>query len=110
MRGYELILHSGADQRVTLEALAAAADLQVELVERFVAFGLLEPISLENGRPWFDARALLRLRKIRRLREDLEINLAGIAVVLDQLDRIVALQRELTILRRSLGAREKVRT
>ena len=66
--------------------MAEEADLQVELVERFVAYGLLEPVSLENSRPWFDARALLRLRKIRRLREDLGINLAGIAVVLDQLD------------------------
>jgi DNA-binding transcriptional MerR regulator len=43
---------------------------------------------------FFDAAAVPRLRTIRRLRENLGINVAGIAVVLDLLDKLAALQRE----------------
>jgi MerR family transcriptional regulator/heat shock protein HspR len=70
------------------------------LVERFVAYGLLEPIADEGRVVWFDLVAVRRLRTIRRLREDLGINLPGISVVLDLLGRIESLQHELAELRR----------
>jgi DNA-binding transcriptional MerR regulator len=62
------------------------------LIDRFVEFGLLTPIKGAPSR--FDASAVPRLRTILRLRESLGINLAGIAVVLDLLDKLCALQRE----------------
>ena len=101
MPGHELMLHPALDQRLTLEALADAADLHPDLVERFVAYGLLESVSVEERVRWFDVRAVGRLRKIQRLRDDLGINLQGIAVVLDLLERIEDLQRELANLRGS---------
>ena len=69
------------------------------LVERFVEFGLIEPVEWEGATLLFDASAVPRLRMIGRLRESLGINLAGIAVILDLLDRLCALQRENETLR-----------
>lgn len=100
MPGRELMTHPAAQGRLTLEALAEAAGLHPELVERFVAYGLLEPITVEERAVWFDLIAVRRLRTIRRLREDLGINLPGVSVVLDLLGRIESLQRELAELRR----------
>lgn len=100
MPGRELILHPARDQCLTLEALAVAADLHPSLVARFLDDGLLEPVSVGGRGPRFDVSAVPRLRLIRRLRDDLEINLAGIAVVLDLLERLRALRRELAGLRR----------
>jgi DNA-binding transcriptional MerR regulator len=110
MPGHQLILHPMLGQRLTLQALAAAADMHPRLVEQFVAYGLLAPVSAEEAgsrrasggsrETCFDASAAPRLRKIRRLREDLGINLAGVAVALDLLERIEALQRELANFRR----------
>jgi chaperone modulatory protein CbpM len=100
MPGRDLMLHPTVGQRLTLDALAAAADLHPALVERFVEFGLLEPVGTDARVVWFDVRAVRRLRTIRRLRDDLGINLAGVAAVLDLLERIEALQRELAKLRR----------
>jgi DNA-binding transcriptional MerR regulator len=85
---------------LTLEALAAAGQLHPDLVARFVAYGLITPALSERGVPEFDAASVHRLRKIRRLRRDLHMNLAGLAVALDLLDRIEVLQRELVQLRR----------
>jgi chaperone modulatory protein CbpM len=100
MPGHELMLHPAAGQRLTLEALAAAAELHADLVEQFVAYGLLEPLNVQDTVLCFDMRAVRRLQKIRRLREDLGINLPAVAVVLDLLERIEALKRELANLRR----------
>src|SRR4051794_24432160 len=100
MPGRELMLHPAVGQRLTLEALAAAADLHSGLVEKFVVYGLLEPVTVEERVVWFDVRAVRRLRTIQRLRQDLGINLPGIAVVLDLLERVEALQRDRANLRR----------
>lgn len=100
MPGRELALDSVARQCVPLDELAAASDLHPDFVQNIVAYGLLEPVRAEQTLLWFDVTAVRRLRTIRRLRDDLGINLAGIAVVLDLLERIEALERELAHLRR----------
>jgi len=101
MSRQELIRQLVTGQRLPLDALATAANLHVGLVERFVAYGLVEPDGTEGGNPWFDAKAVRRLQTIQRLRNDLGINLQGIAVALDLLERIEALQRELAEFRRT---------
>jgi DNA-binding transcriptional MerR regulator len=100
MPGYQLMLHPAAGQRLTLEALAAEVGLHPDLVERFVAHGLLPPVPGEPGALRFDVKEVRRLRTVCRLRDHLGINLPGIAVILDLLERIEALQRELANLRR----------
>jgi DNA-binding transcriptional MerR regulator len=58
-----------------------------------VQFGLVEPAEREGGKLLFELSAVSRLRIIIRLRESLGINLAGVAVVLDLVDKYCALQR-----------------
>jgi DNA-binding transcriptional MerR regulator len=87
---------------LTLETLAAGAGIHPAVVECFVEFGLIEPIEREGTRLLFDPSAVPRLRMIRRLRETLGINLAGIAVIQDLVDRICAVQMENEALRKRL--------
>jgi hypothetical protein len=56
--------------------------------------GLLEPLPHAGVQPLFAAAGIARLQRIERLRRDLGINLAGMAVMLDLLDRLTALQHE----------------
>jgi DNA-binding transcriptional MerR regulator len=93
-RRYEIVLCRHERQQLTLDAVAASAGMHPALVEHFVELGLIEPIEWEGARPFFDAAAVPRLRTIVRLRETLGINVAGIAVILDLLDRLSALRRE----------------
>jgi DNA-binding transcriptional MerR regulator len=101
-RRYEIILCRREPQQLTLEMLAARAGMHPKLVEHFVELGLIEPIEWEGTRSVFDASAVPRLRMIGRLRDSLGINLAGVAVVLNLLDRFCALQRENETLRSRL--------
>src|SRR3970282_2424434 len=91
---YEIVFRRPDSRLLTLEVLAAHADIHPALVERFVECGLIEPSAREGARMFFDAAAVPRMRAIRRLRENLVINVAGIAVVLDLLDKLASLQPE----------------
>jgi len=76
------------DTRFTLVELSHACKVQREWVIELVEQGVLEP---EGGKPdqWhFHASCLSRTRKARRLQQDLELNLPGVALVLDLLEEI----------------------
>jgi hypothetical protein len=85
-------------ETVSLEELSRLVDLHPEMILRLVDFGLVDP---EVGGPdWlFRGTAVPRIWKIRRLHRDLGINWVGIGVVLDLLDRIDDLEREIAWLR-----------
>ncbi len=87
-------------EQLTLDALVACTGVHPARIEYFVEYGLIEPIA-RTGTQWlFDTACIARLRMIERLRRDLGANLAGIAVILDLLDRLTTLQREVEQWRR----------
>jgi DNA-binding transcriptional MerR regulator len=99
---YEIVLCRREPEQLTLDMLAARAGMHPELVERFVEFGLIEPVEWQGTLLLFDAATVPRLRMIARLRESLGINLAGVSVILDLLDRYCALQQAHEALRTKL--------
>ncbi len=96
---YPLVPRRTCREHLTLEAAAARVGLHPVLVERFVEFGLVEPAERTGAEMRFDAACLPRLIAISSLRADLGVNLQGVGVILDLLDRLAVLQRELTWLR-----------
>ena len=70
------------------DACSTRTDWVVELVEE----GILEPSGKERRHWRFWGNSLSRAHTARRLQEDLEINLAGVALVLDLLEQIEALR------------------
>ena len=95
-----ITLRRTAHEQLTLEGLAVCAGVHPTRIAYFVEYGLIEPIA-RTGPQWlFDPACIARLHMIERLRRDLGANLAGIAVILDLLDRLTALQREVEQWRR----------
>ena len=78
-----------------LESAARMARVPVARARRYLRIGLIDPSRLEGDRALFDEIQIARLRRIRRLGDDLGLDTAAIEVVLRLLDRIEALQREL---------------
>ena len=99
VRRYDIVLCRNERQQLTLDELASCAGMAPALVESLIEFGLIDPIESGGTRWLFDPSAIPRLRLIRRLRESLGMNLAGIAVALDLLDRLQAVRRENEALR-----------
>jgi DNA-binding transcriptional MerR regulator len=90
---YDIVLCRRESELLTLEMLAAEVGMHPALVERFVAYGLIPPVEWQGEELFFEASVVPRLRMIGRLRDSLGINVAGIAVILDLLDRMRELQR-----------------
>ena len=96
----EMIVVLKSRDLLTLEALARRAHMHPDLVERYVELGLIHPCEGEGPSLVFEPSTVLRLGAVNRLRQSLGINMAGIAVVLDLIDQICALQDENHRLRR----------
>ena len=95
----DIILHPTVLGTFTLESLAEITGMPQELLRVFVDHGLIEPVIRDKMELRFEAACVTRLRVIGRVRRDLGINLPGLAAVLDLLDRVQSLQRELDTLR-----------
>jgi chaperone modulatory protein CbpM len=78
--------------RLSLDRLARQVGLHPQLVQKFVALGLLDAERDATGALWFRPTALVRLARVQRLRAGLSLNYAAIGLVLDLLDRIDELE------------------
>jgi DNA-binding transcriptional MerR regulator len=91
---FQIVLRRDEQQQMTLDAVALHADMHPALVERLVEFGLITPVGREGVRLFFDPSAVSRLQTITRIRETLGVNLAGVSVILDLVDRLCAVRSE----------------
>ena len=87
---------AGFDLRALCQACGAAADELLELVQE----GILQPGGATVQEWRFGGAALPRARRALRLQRELDLNTAGVALALELLDRIEALESRL----RRLGA------
>ena len=71
-----------------LPAAARLVRLAPGRVRRYVHAGLVRPARIEGGESLFGREELARLRKIRRLIDELGLNAAGVEVVLRLLDEM----------------------
>ena len=78
--------------RLTLDAFARQAGLHPQLVQQFVALGLVDGDRDAAGELWFRPAALVTVARVQRLRAGLSLNYAAIGLVLDLLDRIEELE------------------
>ena len=80
---------------ITLADLTRSCGVQTEWVMELIEEGVLEPLQ-PGGPQWrFKATSVVRVQKARRLQRDLGVNLAGIALALQLLERIDALEARL---------------
>jgi len=85
---------------LTLDELSHACRVQTDWIIELVDEGLLEPSGQDTTRWVFSGPSLHRARAARRLQQDLGINIAGAALVLDLMEEIENLRGQLCVLER----------
>ena len=79
------------EQQVTIwlsrQDAAQTVGITMTRLVKYERLGLISP-SIENRRPRYGPGELARLRKIRRLTEDLGVNLAGVEIIMRLLDQL----------------------
>jgi len=102
-RTHALVLWRKEHSLLSVEDLASAAGVQTGIVESFVRYRLIKPSSNLGSDQLFSTSAIDQLQRIVHLREDLGVNLAGVAVILQMSERVEALQKEVKTLREHSG-------
>lgn len=92
------------DALFSLGDICERCGVHADIVVAMVEYGIVTPLVVEDASDrWrFDTDALLRLLRAGRLRRDLELDLPGLALALELLDEIDALQREVGALQQQL--------
>jgi chaperone modulatory protein CbpM len=80
---------------LTLDELSCACSVRVERIIELVDEGILEPVGRELNEWCFPGPSLGRARIAMHLQRDLDINLAGVALVLDLMDELESLRARL---------------
>jgi hypothetical protein len=93
----------GLDEPLTFDVVAETTGARRALVARLARHGLIETLEGETGEPLLSHRAVVRLRRMQRLRRDLGVNFAGAAVILDLVGRVEQLNRELREMHERFG-------
>ena len=95
------IVSPANDAPYSLEELARLADVSPALAQRYFDEGLIRPVAGNERTAWFfDDDALYELRVIQRLRRELGLNIAGVAIVRELQRQIAELKAEIEVLRR----------
>ena len=84
--------------QLTLADLCYACDIETQQIVELVNIGVLDPQGREPELWIFGGENLQRARKALRLQRDLDINLAGVALILELLDEIESLRTRLRVL------------
>lgn len=82
-------------ERIEFQVFARVCDLHPELLDRFVALGLLEESTDADGTRWFDRGQVAAVARIRRLRSGLRLSYSAITVVAPLIERLDELEDEL---------------
>jgi chaperone modulatory protein CbpM len=86
---------TAAPSRMGLVTFARLAGLHPEYVRRLVTLAALEPHRDAAGELWFTGEHLLAVARVQRLRAGLGLNYAALGLVIDLIDRVTELEREL---------------
>lgn len=85
-----------ADEPVYVISVAAKlCDMHPQTLRSYERLGLVRPQRSRRQNRLYSQRDVERLQRIQRLTRDLGVNLAGVEVILDLLDRMEALREEM---------------
>jgi 3-keto-L-gulonate-6-phosphate decarboxylase len=95
-----------AKSQITIESLCVHYKLEFSFFNSLNELGLIQ-IDIINNDASIAAKNLSALDKMIRLHKDLDLNIEGIEVVLNLIDKVNTLQTELSIARNKLKLYEK---
>jgi MerR family transcriptional regulator/heat shock protein HspR len=80
--------------RFTIRVAAEAVNVHQQTLRHYERLGLISPHRGTGRIRYYTQRDIERLRLIRRLMDELKVNLAGVEVILNMTERLEELQRE----------------
>jgi chaperone modulatory protein CbpM len=104
MKKTEIVIIADLSQSapLTLEELCETGQIPHEFIQDLIEFEIVQPDQDEAEQLLFDEIQIHRIKTALRLQRELEVNMAGIAVVLDLLDELETLRSKTKLLEKHL--------
>ena len=83
------------EPRLTMRQLCDACAVRAEYIIELVDEGCIEPSGVEKSHWCFSGVSMQRVKKAKRLQQDLGLNLAGVALAIELFDEIERLRARL---------------
>lgn len=93
-------------ETVALSELSRACGLSTDELDELIGYGALTPLKAGAAPPLFGADRVPPLREACRLRQDFDLDLFAVAIMIGYLDRIAQLEREVGALRAQAPKRD----
>lgn len=90
--------YASADEPMSLDEFLEITHLSPDVVYNYIQYDIIHPQGAEREQWAFDLNHIKRVQRALRLQRDLEVNLAGVAVVLDLLDEIDHMRSQIELL------------
>ena len=99
-----IITSSPSELRLfTLEEICERCGVHSEIIVGMIEYGIVDPVEQPPAAEWyFTTHALVRVQRAQRLMNELELNLAGVALSLELLDEIDELKNHIGALKTQL--------
>jgi MerR family transcriptional regulator, heat shock protein HspR len=81
-------------RRFTISVVAEIVDVHQQTLRHYERLGLVEPQRGKGEIRYFTSEDIERIQQIRRLVDDLGVNLAGVEVILNMRDQMESMRRE----------------
>lgn len=86
------------EPRYVISVAAKMLGLHAQTLRYYERAGLIEPSRSGGKRRIYSARDIRKLLQIKRLLNDLGVNLAGVEIILRMADRMLEIERQLRLL------------
>ena len=104
-KGLLIIADFTEETPLSLNELCESCQISIEFIQELAEYQIIHRRA--RNEEWrFDLNEVKRVRTALRLQRDLEVNLAGAAVVLDLLDELEGLRAEHVLLQKYVGKTE----
>lgn len=90
-----VVITVDAYPELDIEELCRATGVEPDFIQELIEYGVIEPRGFTYETWRFDASHLRRIRTAAHLHRDLEVNIAGAAIILDLLDEMEEMKSEL---------------
>lgn len=87
------------NESLTLKQLSEHFHLSKEMIIALIENDIVHPLDRDNS---FDLMEIKRIRRALRLERDLELNMQGVALVLELLDELELLRSRIALLEKHL--------
>lgn len=89
------MLDRGDEPVYVISVAAKLCDMHPQTLRSYERLGLVQPHRSDSRNRLYSERDIERLRQIQRLTRELGVNLAGVEVILELLDRLETMRSEM---------------